>query len=609
NRTSLANNRINAITQDASGVLWLATHGGISSWNYFSDTFKYYSTAENYLQSDLVTSVAETSEGVLWVGTYGGGLSSIDPMTDTVTSYRYDQARPDSLPDDRVMALHVDDKNRVWVGTRNGGLALKDASGPGFKRFVHDPDDPRSLSGNAITSIFSDLRGALWVGVFDGGIKFSHAGDASSFEHFRHIPGDSSSLSGDRVLTIYQDHSGAIWLGTENAGLNRFDLASGKFSHFDLDGNSSDRDPHGTPWAIHESRDGTMWIGTLGQGLFRWSQADRDADRVNFEQFAVAQGLASEIYGIIESPGNKLWLSSNRGLFRFDMATREVRKFDHNNGLRTNEFNQGAAFRSRTGRMFFGGTAGLVGFFPGELPDNRRPPMVSVEARSRTETIARTGTGHATPMIRLNYFDAFVIFDFVALDFTSPDKNEYRYRLNGLDSEWTEVQGFRRAVYSSLSPGNYTFEVQASNNDGVWNRAGAEVEIYVVPPPWSTWWAYLVYGLIAVALVGWYLMNQRTKQLAEAATRARLEQLVMERTAELADRNTELTELNKRLEQASVTDALTGLHNRRFVDEHIASELSMLRRLRFEEKEEGVVNADSPRMLFLMMIDLDGFKA
>lgn len=611
NRNSLINNRVNAITQDASGVLWVATHGGLSTWNYFSDSFTYYSTRSGDLMSDVVTSVDESSNGTLWVGTYGGGLSSINPLTGEVVHYRHSESQPGSLPDNQVMSLLVDRQDRIWIGMRTGGLAMMTPASQKFVRFVHEPERQDSLSGNAVSSILQDAAGGLWVGVFGGGLNYSADGNPDSFRRFVHDPAIATSISGDRVLRVFEEQSGVIWVGTEGDGLNRFDASENQFTRFDLEttANASGK-PRGTPWEFFETADHSLWLGTLGQGLFKWSLQNRLAGRKQFEQYGSAQGLASEIYSIIGGSAGELWLSSNRGLFEFFPETAEVRKFDRNNGLRANEFNQGARVRSRSGRLFFGSSMGVVGFFPGDLPKNDRPPLISVEANSRTGTIARSWVGSETPLVELDYFDAFVAFDFVALDYMSPDKNEYRYRLLGLDSEWTEVENFRRAIYSSLSPGRYTFEVQASNNDGVWNRIGVTVDVYVVPPPWSTWWAYVIYGLLAALVVGLYFRNQRAKRRIEAATRIRLERLVTERTAELAERNEDLMSLNDQLEHASVTDALTGLRNRRFVDEHIAAEVSMLQRTQFEESVEGEEpNLESPRLLFLMMIDLDGFKA
>lgn len=608
-RTSLGNSRVNAMIEDASGVLWLATHGGVSAWNRFSDTFRYYSAAEAFLASDVVTSVAEASDGTLWVGTYGGGLTRVSLAAGEVRHYQHDPADALSLSDDRVMAVHVDQQDRVWVGTRNGGLCSLEPGSDRFRHYVHEPADEGSISGNAITNIFGASDGSLWVGVFEGGLSRKVAG-TDRFERFLHNPADPASLSGNRVLTIAEDRGGHLWVGTEGRGLNRLLPDGVSFERVDIENVvvSDGSDPvSGTPWQIHEATDGTLWIGTLGQGLLRWSSADRERGRPRFEVFGATEGLAGEIYGIVEGAAGELWLSSSRGLFRFEPQTRAVRRFDRNNGLRSNEFNQGAALRSRSGRVLFGGTSGLLGFYPGELPSNSHPPPVDLQARLRGGDYVRVANPRAS--VELSYRDAFVSFDFVALDFVSPDKNRYRYRLAGFDGDWTEV-ATRNAIYTSLPPGDYRFEVQASNNDGVWNEQGASIAVRVTPPPWQTPSAYVFYLVALLGTVAWYFRRLQRGRLVEAEMRARLEHLVGERTAELAERNNELQALNSRLEQASVTDALTGLHNRRYVDQFIEGEISLVRRCLFgESNPDPEANLpDSPRLLFVMMIDLDGFK-
>ena len=606
--SSLVGNRVNAIFQDRSGVLWLATHGGVSSWNYFSDTFTYFRAAQGFLADDLVTSMAEASDGVLWIGTYGGGLSRIDLITGTAHHFRADPGTPGTLTDDRVMVVHIDQRGRVWVGTRSGGLNLLNPDGRTFTAFRHDPNEATSLSGDGVTSIHTDADGTLWVGVFDGGLNRADADSYGSFERFRHDPDSATSLSSDRVLTLYRDLHGALWIGTENGGLNRYEPTTRSFLRVpisDVAGSS------GTPWDIVEARDGTFWISTLGDGLLRWDRENRLAAQPSFERFGKGDGLAATVYGAIEGAAGELWLSSNRGLFRFEPATGDVRHFDRRNGLLGTEFSLGAQLRSRSGQLLFGGNYGMVGFFPGELPRNARPPQVSLVAKSRDRVLGRGASPGGLPAISLGYLDPFVAFDFVALDMVSPDKNQYRYRLIGFDEEWITASRFRHAAYTNLPTGSFRFEVQASNNDGVWNSDGVSVDVLVASPPWRSWWAYLSYALVAMAMISWYLRQQRLKARRESEARAELELQVRQRTAELAARNADLQTLNERLAEASVTDSLTGLRNRRFVDQFISAEIARVGRQRADigPSEAADGSGDASQVLFFIMIDLDGFKA
>ncbi|MEL7448801.1 MAG: two-component regulator propeller domain-containing protein [Pseudomonadota bacterium] len=607
-RKSLVSNRVRAMTQDASGVLWLGTQSGVSSWNYTSDTFQHYDKAQGFLQADFVTSLSETSDGSIWVGTYGGGLARLDLGTGNIHHYRHSADNATSLNDDRVTSVHADANDTVWVGTRSAGLGRLDADGV-FTRFASDPQNDNSLSGNAVTRILSARDGSLWIGVFGGGLNRLQWNDGSPvFTRYRHNPDDETSLSGDRVLAIFEDSSGQLWVGTENAGLNIFVSESESFKRYPVTAGAAG-DSAGTPWELYESADGTFWIGTLGDGLLRWSSRDRAAERLEFKPFSASAGLAADIYGILGDESGVLWLSSNRGLYRFNPRDGSVRRFDRTNGLRNNEFNLAASLKNRSGMLLFGGTSGLVSFDPLRLRRNARPPAIDLVARSRTATLRRAGFG-SEEAVELAYTDPFVAFDFAALDFISPDKNGYRYRLAGYDADWNDSQGLRRAIYSSLPPGEYAFEVQASNSDGVWNRDGVAMPVRVLPPPWRTGWAYSLYGLIAVVLLALMLHLMQRRELVRAQQRQRLEELVRERTQALAERNEDLLLLNRRLKEASVTDQLTGLRNRRFVDQFIDEEVSAVRRREIEVRQSNAQDAkpDSSRLLFFIMVDLDGFK-
>ncbi len=604
---SLADNSVTQLFQDQSGVLWVATNGGVSSWNYFSDAFSYHQTTNGVLNSNVVTALAEDQDGFLWIGTYQGGLTRLDLTNNEVRHYRHSIDDPASLAEDRVMAVHVDHQNRLWVGTRASGLNRLEADGS-FTRFAHEPAAANSLSGNGITRIHADPDGTVWVGVFDGGLN--RLAPDGTITHFRHNPDDERSLSSNRVLAIHRDRAGALWIGAERGGLNRLEADGTTFTRFRLDDQEG---AHGvTAWDIAESADGALWISTMDHGLLRWRASFRQEGLARFDRFGRSEGLSSAVYSALPGDNGEVWASSSRGLFRFDPREISARRYDQRTGLKSTEFMPGARLRNASGRLLFGSNKGMVSFFPIELTRNTRPPQVHVYATSRDRRLDQSSNGMPPPTIVLPYADPFITFEFMALDYVSSDKNRYRYRLAGFDNDWVEAGSYRRAPYTNLPSGEYQFQVQGANNDGVWNRQSALMNVVVTPPVWRQWWAYLAYVLAALLLFAWLLYAQQRKRRAEVQARVRLEEEVAERTRELASRYAELESLNERLSEASVTDSLTGLRNRRFVDDFIEEEIALVERRLIEGTRQGDdrrSSGDSSQLVVFMMIDLDGFKA
>ena len=612
---SLASDRVNSLFEDTSGVLWIGTWRGVSRWNYLSDVFTWFTAADGQLPGDIVTSMAETSTGRLWVGTYGTGLASLDADSSSARFYARDADDPGSLPDDRVMTVHVDEGDRLWLGTRAAGLARLETSSDAFRRFAHDPDDDTSISGNAITTIHTGPDGALWVGTFGAGLNRMRPDADGVFDRFAHATDDPASLSGDRVLALASTTDGRLWVGTEGAGLNRLDPASGRaerFARFTVVAEEGESLEPGSITDLLQDSRGTLWIATLGQGLLRWNSTDLSADVPRVAVFDQSTGMPSDaIYGLVEDTEGAIWASSNRGLTRIDPSTAQLRQFDARNGLRESELNQGARLGTRSGELLFGGIAGMVRFRPDDLPFNEREPRIVVTASSRDAELVTAEPGEPAPLVEIGYLDPFLAFDFVALDFVSPDKNQYRYRLEGFDPDWIDARGFRRAIYSNIPAGRYSFAVQATNNDGVWGSETGRIEVLAVPAPWNSLPAYALYMMTALFAAGFYLRTQREKLAQESRQRLLLEELVEQRTHQLAESNQNLHKLNERLEEAAVTDSLTGLRNRRYADQFIANDISKFERdqLRLAEQARERGDPRPERSMFFMMLDLDGFKA
>jgi diguanylate cyclase (GGDEF)-like protein len=553
----LVDKTVTSFAEDRTGRIWIGTFGGLHTMDRLTGEVRRYEGPAAKSLGDRVMALAADPEGQLWVGTMDAGLSHLDPTTGAVRSYRNDPRNPASLPSDAVMAVTLDRVGDLWVGTHGGGLARLDGGSERFVRYQHDAANPGSLAANIVTVMLQDPSGEMWVGTDGGGLDLLDRA-SGTFAHFRHEPGNTGTLGSNTIYSLHLDTAGRLWVGTRGAGLAQL-----------------------------ESRTG-------GTATFRHlSQRD---------------GLANDVvYGILPDGDGHLWLSTNNGLSRFDPRSDKFKNYDVSDGLQSNEFNFGAHYGSVSGELFFGGVNGFNAFHPRRLAANTHVPPVVLTSFLKSNRAVDTGR----PLwqldgVDLGYRDGGATFEFAALDYAAPQRNRYAYKLEGFDPEWVDLGRVRRLTYTNLPPGSYRLLVRAANNDGLWNEAGLSLPVRVEAPPWRRWWAYLAYLLvIASALLG-FVRVQQAKVEREAEYSRRLEDEVRKRTEELAARNTDLEEVNRKLAEASLTDSLTGLRNRRFLFEHVSKDADLVRR-RYIALKQG----DEARTfdLSFVMIDLDCFKA
>ncbi|MES2731471.1 MAG: two-component regulator propeller domain-containing protein [Bacteroidota bacterium] len=530
-KNSITTNSVSAICEDRQGNIWLGMHrGGIDYFNKRGQPFKLYKQEyNNSLSHNNVKSFLEDDQGRLWIGTDGGGLNVLDRKTDYFTHYRYQLTQPDGLSADVVLALYKDQQNQIWLGTWGGGLSLYNSQTNTFKHFKHE-ERLGSISSNNVWTMLEDQQHNFWVGTSGGGLNLFDR-EKQYFTAYHPEDNNPYSLSHLKVQALCEDRYGQLWVGTVN-GLNRFDATNKRFIRYLADnkpGSLSNREVN----VIFKDSRGLLWIGTSA-GLNLYNPATD-----SFVVFREKEGLPSEsIMGMVEDGHSMLWISTLNGLCRFDYLHKTFKKFNAPDGLQGNEFSQNAQYRNTRGEMFFGGVNGFNIFHPDSIRENRFIPPVYLTDFQVFNQSVKPGLAKSplksyitsAKEITLSYQQSVFSFEFAALNYTTPEKNQYAYQMEGFDKDWTYVGNKRSATYTNLDPGTYTFRVKASNNDGFWNEKGASIIVHILPPLWQTWWfrlaALLLIGMLAL---GWH--RYRTKQIRDH--NRELESKVMERTYEI----------------------------------------------------------------------------
>ncbi len=457
-------------------------------------------------------------EGILWIGTQAG-LDKFERKTDRYTHYHSDGGKPGSLSHNIVRQVYEDHFGALWLGTNGGGLNVFDRQKETFKVYWNDPANPRSLSHNELRFIYEDHLGILWIGTNGGGLnKFNRETD--DFTRYRYDENNLNSLSNDFVRCMYEDRLGNFWIGTQGGGLDQLDRQKEMFTHYKNNPNDKSSLSNDFVFCIHEDTSGVLWIGTWGGGINRFN---REAG--TFTYFGTSDGLPSNaVYGILDDDKGNLWISTTRGLSKFNPNDHSFKNYNERDGLQSDEFNGGAHYKNRSGEMFFGGINGFNVFYPDRIKDNQYiPPIVITAFQKLNKEVQSDKSIFELKELILSPRDYFFSFEFAALDYTAPQKNRYAYKMEGLDQDWITTGADKRfASYTTLSPGAYTFRVKGSNNDGVWNEEGASLKIIITPPFWKTWW----FAALAGALVLFFLYNiyrGRTIGIRQEMEKMRLE--------------------------------------------------------------------------------------
>lgn len=498
---SLTNKSVKSIFIDKNGIFWLGTYqGGVNKYDRNLPLFnlkRSNALDPQGLASPLVTSFAEYKTDQVFVGTDGGGVHLFDQKTGLFT--RYGQGT--SMGHLSVLALKLDKHGSLWVGTFHQGLFQLDPIS-GRVRKISTGDKGNEINNKDIRCIEEDSRGRIWVGTLGGGVNLYNP-ETGVFVKYtknaRHADEVPLPLNG-YISTISESKNGEIWIGSLGTGIAVFNQETGKFRVYNRSNSNLAND--GVLCTFHDHA-GNTWVGTNGGGLSLFNSKNS-----KFITYAERQGLSSGIvHKILEGENGVLWLSTDQGICSFDPVSKKFKNFTTHNGVQNSPFNSGSGMQSTRGELFFGGQDGFNYFDPKILPNSHAIPKVLLTELKVSNNIVYPGENSAlkenisiAKTIGLDYGQNFSI-SYVALNYTTPQQNKYSYKLIGFEKEWNFVGSSKIAYYTNIDPGNYTFQVRASNNDGTWNDQVTTIHIEVRPPVWRTVYAYIVYVLVVLCLL------------------------------------------------------------------------------------------------------------
>ena len=508
---AINDNAVYAIFKDRQDNMWIGTYfGGINLWPSQGNHFKFYRAgpAPHFLSGKAVSQIIEDDMANLWVGTEDGGISYMDTGYEQFTHYK---SKPHGLSYINIHALHLDAEDNLWIGSYTGGLNKYNHST--FTYYM--PNEKQSIPSNSVYAIYKDKKDSLWVGT-TGGLCIYHSSD----DLFKRVDDLIGHLF---IYDIDEDVNGNLWVGTEGNGLFLRQKEDTLFKPLhELIKDSIQALPDYIN-DISISSDGSIWIGSRFNGLFH---IDREIKQIR--QYNHQHGMPDNtVYAIVEDNNQSLWITTNNGLVHLNPVNGQMRVFTTKDGLPLKQFNYKSGYKHSNGTLYFGLVNGMIAFNPSNIKFNTDVPEIKVvnlliqnkSIKPGDESNILSQPIYRTPKIELNHSQNDIEFEFASLDYTSPEANKFAYRLEGFDKDWIEISNTNKASYTNILPGQYTFHVRGSNNDGVWNDVGTSIELIIHPPFWTSTWGYLLYFILFLAGVWlyWHIRNIRQTEKAALA--------------------------------------------------------------------------------------------
>lgn len=578
-RDSLSDDMISSIYISTNNVLWAgAGNDGISKHNINNVVHTHFHSEgdDTSVAGDTIWQMIEAIDGSIWVATDQHGVSILNRKTKAHHHLKHIDGNPQSLASNRISAILETSPGVFWFGTFNSGITEYNSNTNTYRHFKHSDEQPQSLASDKTYTLFKDSDDQIWIGTSNGLDKYNTA--SLSFDHLKHDTTDSNSIAGNFVISLFEDSKRRLWVGTLNNGATMLDKKNGHTQHYRAVQGNTNSLSHNMVMAINEDSFGNMWFASLN-GLTKYSLKTD-----SYTQYFKEDGLPSEaVYSLIFSDENTLWLSTNVGISKMDVANETFENFGVKDGILQREFNYNSYLQTRDGELYFGGFGGYIHFYPNKLRKNNdllSVHLTSLKVLNKPVQISEVPTPdqftipqsvHFLDRLYLDHTINLFSIEFSALHFLSANTVQYQYRLDGLDEHWIDVDPkIRQAIFTTIPAGSYTLLVRAKYAQEEWNGPVFRLPITVIPAPWLSWWAYTIYLCIVFFAVVFYLYQRRLQfealQRSEqklSVLNQELEQRVSLRTEELSNTLENLKNTQNQLieseKQASLVGVVSGV--------------------------------------------------
>ena len=558
-KNSVSSNRIMCILVDSRNKVWIGSFDkGLDLFDPLSKSIINYShnpSVPGSFSIGAVMCIYEDKSGGIWIGTGGGGINRYDLLNQNFNHIQFIPGNKSNISPNPVLAVCEDQAGNLLIGTDGGGINFREKNSDHFITYLKNPE----FGSNAITVIYEDSKNNIWVGADPGTsspagvllkfdkknktfipvkeVKIKLGGIAAIKEDkygelwiatpsdgihrynpktrkeivYNYDPDNPGSISSNSIFSICEDSFGNMWFGSIASGLNLYSRETDSFKRFVYNPKDNHSIGSNAIWCICEDLNKDLWIGTWGGGINKYDRTTKQ-----FFRYTTRDGLPGNVvYNIVPDNLGNLWIASNKSLSRFNSVSKKIRNFGKPDGLLINDFSAGAFFKTKDGRLYFGGNSGVVVFDPEKIVENNYIPNVAVTGFKVYDSPIKSGNPvFLTNEVFLNYDQNFFTIEFAAFDYAAPERNQFEYMLEGVDKNWIHLSGKNYASYTDIAHGNYTFRLKGSNSSGKYSNKEIALSIIIAPPFWKTWWFRLA-ALIILVLLLYSLHKYRLNKLLE----------------------------------------------------------------------------------------------